>query len=178
MTKTAVFGGGCFWCTEAIFQRLQGVVAVKPGYAGGTLKNPSYDDVCTGETGYAEVIHIEYDPKDISYETLLDVFMHTHDPTTLNRQGNDIGTQYRSVIFYETDEEKKAAEKALKQFAEDFNAPIVTQIDPLTNYYDAEDYHKNYFNKNDYQPYCSVIIAPKVKKFIEKYGKMVKTESE
>lgn len=176
--ETAVFGGGCFWCTEAIFQRLRGVQTVKPGYAGGHVKNPSYEEVCSGTTGHAEVIHIEFDPKQISYEALLDVFMHTHDPTTLNRQGNDVGEQYRSVIFYTNDLQKKTAEQYIEKLnnAEEFPNPVITQLEALDNFYEAESYHQDYFNKNSYQPYCSVIIAPKVKKFFEKYGKMVKEE--
>ncbi len=170
--ESAVFGGGCFWCTEAIFQRLRGVVAVLPGYAGGELKDPSYDEVCTGNTGHAEVIKIEYDADEISFEVLLDVFMNTHDPTSLNRQGNDVGTQYRSIILYENEGQKELSEHYLKDHAGDFPKTVVTEIQPLGEFYKAESYHENYFNKNGYQPYCSVIIAPKVKKFLEKYGKL------
>ncbi len=174
--EIAVFGGGCFWCTEAIFQRLKGVDSVLPGYSGGELKDPSYEEVCSGTTGHAEVIKIEFDADEISFAALLDVFMNTHDPTTLNRQGNDVGPQYRSVIFYANEEQKKITEQYLKDHAGDFSKPIVTEMQPLGEFYKAESYHENYFNKNGYQPYCSVIIAPKVKKFLEKYGKMAKED--
>lgn len=179
MNQKAYFGGGCFWCTEAVFQRLKGVSAVAPGYAGGKTTNPSYEDVCSGETGHAEIIEITYDPSEISYEALLDVFFHTHDPTTLNYQGNDVGTQYRSVIFYQTDEERKSAEDLIHTYtkSEEFPRPIVTEVTKLDVFYPAEDYHFNYYNKNSYQPYCSVIIGPKVAKLMQKYGKMVKDEA-
>lgn len=176
--ELAVFGGGCFWCTEAIFQRLYGVTSVKPGYAGGTLENPSYEDVCNGDTGHAEVIQVEFNPEQIPYIALLEVFMHTHEPTSLNRQGNDIGPQYRSVIFYSSQEQKEVAEKYIQELSKEFTKPIVTEISPLEVFYPAESYHENYFNKNGYQPYCQVIIAPKVKKFMEKYGKITKKKLE
>lgn len=174
--EIAVFGGGCFWCTEALFQRLRGVSTVKPGYAGGTLKNPSYEDVTSGNTGHAEVIQIEFNPDEISYDVLLDVFMNTHDPTSLNRQGNDVGEQYRSIILYMSDNQKKAAEKYIEDHAKDHIKPIVTEIKQLDTFYEAESYHHDYYNKNSYQPYCSVVIGPKIHKFIEKYGKMTKEE--
>jgi len=163
----ATFGTGCFWCTEAIFQRLKGVSKVVSGYAGGTVKNPTYKDVCSGLTGHAEVIQITYDPKLISFPELLEVFWQTHDPTTLNRQGADVGTQYRSVIFYHTKEQKQLAESYKKKLTESgaFDDPIVTEISPLTEYYPAEDYHQNYYNLNGSAPYCSYVIQPKVDKF-------------
>ena len=163
----ATFGTGCFWCTEAIFQRLKGVTKVVSGYAGGTVKNPTYKEVCTGLTGHAEVIQITYDPKVISFPELLEVFWQTHDPTTLNRQGADVGTQYRSVIFYHTKEQKHLAESYKKKLAESgaFDDPIVTEISPITEYYPAEDYHQNYYNLNGSAPYCSYVIQPKVDKF-------------
>src|SRR5258708_38296144 len=144
--QTAVFGGGCFWCTEAIFQRLKGVVSVEPGYAGGRVRNPSYEEVCTGTTGHAEVTKFEFDPKQITFRDLLEIFFSTHNPTTLNRQGNDVGEQYRSVIFYQTEEQKQEAEKFIQELTKDktFDKPIVTRIEPLNNnFYAAEDYHKN-----------------------------------
>ena len=163
----ATFGNGCFWCTEAIFQRLKGVTKVVSGYAGGKVKNPSYKEVCTGLTGHAEVIQLTYDPKLISFAELLEVFWQTHDPTTLNRQGADVGTQYRSVVFYHTDEQKQLAETYMKKLDESgaFDAPIVTEISPLTEYYAAEDYHQNYYNLNGSAPYCSYVIQPKIDKF-------------
>jgi peptide-methionine (S)-S-oxide reductase len=163
----ATFGTGCFWCTEAIFQRLKGVTKVVSGYAGGKVKNPSYKEVCTGLTGHAEVIQLTYDPKVVSYAELLEVFWQTHDPTTLNRQGADEGTQYRSVIFYHTDEQRKLAESYKKKLNESgaFDNPIVTEISPYTTYYPAEDYHQNYYNLNGSAPYCSYVIQPKVDKF-------------
>lgn len=169
--QTAVLGGGCFWCTEALFKRLKGVISVKPGYAGGTLKDPSYHEVCEGTTGHAEVIEVQFDPSVISYPELLDVFMHTHDPTSLNRQGNDVGTQYRSVIFFTSEEQKKTAETYLKELGAsgEFSQPIVTEVQKLDVFYPAESYHADYFEKNSYQPYCQVIIAPKIKKFLSSY---------
>ncbi len=166
-TEVAVFGAGCFWCVEAIYQRVKGVVAVESGYAGGNFKNPTYEQVVTGRTGHAEVARIEFDPAQISYEELLEVFWHTHDPTTLNRQGADVGTQYRSAIFYLTEDQKKIAEKSLKKTdASDlWENPIVTEITPLSNYSKAQDYHQNYFNNNPNAGYCMVVIAPKLAKF-------------
>lgn len=163
----ATFGNGCFWCTEAIFQRLKGVTKVVSGYSGGKVKNPTYKEVCTGLTGHAEAIQITYDPKVISYTELLEVFWQTHDPTTLNRQGADVGTQYRSVIFYHNDEQKKLAETYKKKLTESgaFDDPIVTEISPYTEYYPAEDYHQNYYNLNGSAPYCSYVIQPKIDKF-------------
>lgn len=165
--EIAIFGGGCFWCTEAIFQKVKGVEKVESGYAGGDVKNPAYREVCNGTTGHAEVIRIEYNPREVSYEALLKVFFLTHDPTTLNRQGNDVGTQYRSVIFYFSEEQKQKAQKYLKELASQnhFAKPIVTEVLPFNNFYKAEDYHQNYYSNNSSQPYCSFVIAPKLEKF-------------
>lgn len=163
----ATFGNGCFWCTEAIFQRLKGVSKVVSGYAGGKVKNPTYKEVCGGLTGHAEVIQLTYDPKIIGYAELLEVFWQTHDPTTLNRQGADVGTQYRSVVFYHTEEQKQLAEMYKKKLDESgaFDNPIVTEISPLSKYYPAEGYHQNYYNLNGNAPYCSYVIQPKIDKF-------------
>lgn len=165
--EQATFGSGCFWCSEAIFQELKGVVKVESGYSGGTVKNPSYREVCTGTTGHAEVVNITYDPKVVSFDELLEVFWKTHDPTTLNRQGNDEGTQYRSVIFYHNEEQKRLAEAYKKKLDEAhiWDKPIVTEITPFTVFYKAEDYHQDYYSLNGSQPYCSFVITPKVEKF-------------
>lgn len=165
--EVATFGNGCFWCTEAIFQNLKGVEKVVSGYSGGHVDNPTYKQVCTGTTGHAEVIQMEYDPNIITYDELLEVFWKTHDPTTPNRQGNDIGPQYRSAVFYHNEEQKEKAEKYKKELNEAgaFNAPIVTEITAFEKFYPAEDYHQNYFNLNDSQPYCNYVIKPKVEKF-------------
>jgi peptide-methionine (S)-S-oxide reductase len=169
--EIATFGAGCFWCTEAVYERLNGVEKVISGYSGGHVKNPSYKEVCTGTTGHAEVTQVYFNPEIISYEELLDVFWQTHDPTTLNRQGNDIGTQYRSVIFYSNERQKKASEESKRNIdmSGTFKDRVVTEISPLINFYEAEDYHQDYFKNNPNQPYCSVIIAPKIKKFTAKY---------
>jgi peptide-methionine (S)-S-oxide reductase len=166
--ETATFGGGCFWCGEAVFQRIPGVKSVTSGFAGGTTRNPSYEDVCTGQTGHAEVIQIQFDPSVISYDKLLEVFFEEHDPTTLNRQGNDVGTQYRSIILHSNPEQKAAAEKAKADAARHFSKPIVTEIVPLTAFYPAEDYHHNYYNLHQTQSYCQFVIRPKLQKLIEK----------
>lgn len=171
-TELATYGGGCFWCVEAIFQRLEGVKSVASGYAGGKRDNPTYEEVCTGTTGHAEVIQIEFDPSKISYEDLLDVFWQAHDPTTPNRQGADVGTQYRSIILYHSDRQKAAAEKARKAAAAQFKNPIVTEIVPLTKFYKAERYHQNYFNNNPSAPYCSYVIRPKLDKLLKKLTKV------
>ncbi|WP_353182917.1 peptide-methionine (S)-S-oxide reductase MsrA [Parapedobacter lycopersici] len=165
---TATFGGGCFWCTEAIFQQLDGVREVLPGYMGGQRENPTYEQVCSGATGHAEVIQLEYDEEVLPYEELLAVFFKTHDPTTLNRQGHDIGTQYRSVIFYHDDAQRAAAMAFVRQLEENevYNDPIVTEISPAKPFYAAELYHHNYFNHHPENPYCSVVIAPKLRKFL------------
>jgi peptide-methionine (S)-S-oxide reductase len=167
-TETAVFGGGCYWCTEAIYQMLPGVKSVASGFAGGAKENPTYKEVCAGTTGHAEVIQIEYDPKVISYEKLLDTFWEAHDPTTLNRQGNDVGTQYRSIVLYKTEAEKAAAEKSKAAAQKNFNSPIVTEIVPLKKFWKAEDYHQNYYRTNPNEGYCRMVIRPKVEKFEKK----------
>jgi peptide-methionine (S)-S-oxide reductase len=168
MLKTATFGGGCFWCTEAVFQMLPGVKKVVSGYAGGQTENPTYKEVCNGTTGHAEVIQITYDPAAISYEKLVDNFWEAHDPTTLNRQGADEGTQYRSIILYETEAERAAAEKSKATAQKNFKSPIVTEIVPLKKFYAAEGYHQDYYQQNPNQGYCRVVIAPKVEKFKKK----------
>jgi len=162
----ATFGAGCFWCTEAVFQRIKGVKDVKPGYAGGHVSNPSYREVCSGQTGHAEVIQLEYDPSVIDYNELLKVFFKTHDPTQLNRQGNDIGPQYRSVIFYYNDEQKEKAVTVKKELNQTgiWKDDIVTEISPIDTFYEAEKEHINYYNDNTSQPYCQFIITPKVEK--------------
>jgi len=174
--EIATFGEGCFWCTEAVFERLDGVEKVISGYSGGHIKNPSYKEVCTGTTGHAEATQIYFNPGIISYDELLDVFWNTHDPTTLNRQGNDTGTQYRSVIFYHNDSQKRIAEESKHKIdlSGIYKDPVVTEISPLINFYKAEDYHQDYFNNNPNQPYCSIIISPKLKKFTAKYQDKLK----
>jgi peptide-methionine (S)-S-oxide reductase len=166
-TQVATFGNGCFWCTEAVFQQLKGVHSAEPGYTGGTVKNPTYEQVCRGDTGHAEVLRITYDPKVITYADLLEVFWKTHDPTTLNRQGADVGTQYRSAIFYHSKEQKEQAEHYKRQLDESgaFAQPIVTQIVPAETFYPAEEYHKDYFVTNPRQGYCQLVIVPKLAKF-------------
>ena len=174
--ELATFGNGCFWCTEAIFEQLEGVYNVEAGYAGGAVKNPSYKEVCTGNTGHAEVIRLRYDPKVISYRELLDVFFNTHDPTTLNRQGADVGTQYRSAIFYHNDEQKAEAEKMIADLekADVFDTAIVTEITPINNYYVAENYHQDYYNNNKNAGYCRAVINPKLEKFLKQYKDKLK----
>ena len=168
--EIAIFGGGCFWCTEAIFRMLNGVISVEPGYAGGETLNPTYDDVSLGKTGHAEVIRIEFDPDKISYHDLLTVFFGTHDPTSLNRQGADIGTQYRSIILYTTEKQKELAQKSVKDF--------VTEVKPLDKYYPAEDYHKNYYENHKDNPYCELVINPKLEKVQESFKNLLeKNES-
>lgn len=177
MTKEqVVFGGGCFWCTEAVFKMLKGVESVSPGYTGGTVVNPTYEQVCTGDTGHAEAVSIIYDPSQVSFENLMTVFFGTHDPTTKNRQGNDVGTQYRSAIFYSTPEQKVEAEKFIADLnARPEGAAIVTEVAPLTVFYPAEDYHKDYFSNHTYAPYCQLIINPKLEKVQEKFAELLKT---
>ena len=174
----ATFGNGCFWCTEAIFEQLEGVSKVESGYAGGEVKNPTYKEVCTGNTGHAEVIRLTYNPKVISYRELLDVFFSTHDPTTLNRQGADVGTQYRSAIFYHNDEQKAEAEKILADLENDkvFDSKIVTEITAINNYYVADNYHQDYYNNNKNQGYCRMVINPKLEKFRKKYKSKLKKQ--
>lgn len=176
-TDTAIFGAGCFWCVEAIFQRLKGVESIESGYTGGTVENPTYKQVCTGETGHAEVTKIIFNPDVISFNDLLEVFWTTHDPTTLNQQGADIGTQYRSAVFYLNDEQKMQAEKSKSEIATQiWDGSIVTEITPLKKYYKAEDYHQNYFNQNSDQSYCRFVINPKLEKFRKKFRDKIKDE--
>lgn len=164
--ERATLAGGCFWCTEAIFQRFKGVVQIKPGYAGGQVVNPTYQQVSSGTTDHAEAIQITFDPQLISFAKLLDIFWATHDPTTQNRQGNDIGSQYRSVIFYHSEKQKEIAAKSKLEHTKNFDKPIVTKILPFTNFYPAEDYHQNYYQNHRDQAYCSLVIDPKIKKLI------------
>ncbi len=174
--EVATLGGGCFWCVEAVYQDLKGVHSVVSGYAGGTIKNPTYEQICTGRTGHAEVAQITFDPEVISYEDILYVFWRTHDPTTLNRQGADIGTQYRSVIFYHNEEQKAIAEKSKRETDASglWSNPIVTEISPLPEFYEAEGYHQNYYRTNPNQPYCRVVIDPKVSKFRKEFQDKLK----
>jgi peptide-methionine (S)-S-oxide reductase len=174
--EVATLGGGCFWCTEAVFSELKGVEKVESGYAGGSRPNPSYEEVCSGTTGHAEAVQITYDPKVISYKELLQIFLTVHDPTTLNRQGADVGTQYRSVIFYHDQGQKETAEQVIKETRDTgmWGKPIVTELSPFTAFYKAEDYHQEYYKKNPYQGYCTVVIAPKVAKFRKKYQEKLK----
>lgn len=174
-TEIAVFGGGCFWCTEAIFQRLRGVLQVTPGYAGGHSANPTYQQVSSEETGHAEVIKVEFDPKQITFDQLLDIFWHLHDPTSLNQQGADVGTQYRSIILYTTPEQAEIARHSKQALAEssEFDQPIVTEIKPLDQFYLAEKYHHNYFENNKDQPYCQLVISPKLSKLVKKYSHLL-----
>lgn len=165
--EKATLGGGCFWCTEAVYLELKGVVDVKPGYSGGHVKNPSYKEVCTGTTGHAEVVQITFDPEKVTYSEILEVFFMTHDPTTLNRQGNDVGTQYRSAIFFHNANQKEIAEQVIGAFEKEqvYDKPIVTQLEAYDTFYVAEDYHLNYYNRNKSQGYCEFIITPKLEKF-------------
>ena len=176
-TDTATFANGCFWCTEAVFQELKGVLQVESGYTGGSVVNPTYQQVSTGNTGHAECLNIVYDPAQISFDELLEVFWKTHDPTTLNQQGNDIGTQYRSEIFYHNEEQKALATayKAKLDSSGAFDAPIVTGIEPFSVFYKAENYHQNYFNENGEQPYCRYVIQPKLDKFRKVFKDKLKT---
>jgi peptide-methionine (S)-S-oxide reductase len=176
--EIATLANGCFWCTEAIFARLKGVKSVLPGYSGGKVENPSYDQVCTGITGHAEAAQIEFDPMVISYEKLLEVFWHTHDPTTLNRQGNDVGTQYRSAIFYHNDNQREIAEKSKREIEDKgiFKDPIVTEITPFKKFYVAEDYHKKYYEQHQDAPYCRFVIDPKIQKLLKQYRNDLKVE--
>ncbi|MEM6799853.1 MAG: peptide-methionine (S)-S-oxide reductase MsrA [Bacteroidota bacterium] len=178
MTKLAraTLGAGCFWCIEAVFQNLQGVESVVSGYMGGRIKNPTYKEVCSGLTGHAEVAQIKFDPEILSFKELLEVFWKTHDPTTLNRQGNDVGTQYRSAIFFHDEEQKDLAEHYKKELDASgyYQDPIVTEISPAVEFYVAEDYHQNYFNDNGSQPYCNFVIRPKVEKFKQVFADKLK----
>ena len=175
-TEIATLGGGCFWCTEAVFLRLRGVSKVTSGYTGGTVANPTYEQICTGATGHAEVIRVAFDPEVISFDQILDVFFHTHDPTTLNRQGADRGTQYRSAIFWPSKEQKNTATEVIHKLdnSSEFDARIVTTLEELKEFYPAEDYHQNYFNLNPNQGYCRAVIDPKMAKFQKRYKKLLK----
>jgi peptide-methionine (S)-S-oxide reductase len=168
--ENIALGGGCFWCTEAVFDLLAGVKKVTPGYAGGTTAEPSYEQVCGGRTGHAEVVLVEYDPQEVSLEKLLEIFFASHDPTTLNRQGNDVGTQYRSIILYTSEEQKALIEAFIEGIADEYGQPIVTEVKALDRFYQAEDYHQRYFEKNPHQGYCQLVVAPKVKKIKKLVG--------
>lgn len=176
-TDAATLGGGCFWCTEAVFSEIDGVMKVEPGYSGGKLKNPTYEQVCTGTTGHAEVVQITFDPDAISFREILEIFFAAHNPTTLNRQGADVGTQYRSVIFYHNREQKRTAQKVIEELdsAKVYDSPIVTQIEPFKAFYRAEDYHKDYFTRHPEAPYCKLIIRPKLVKLHEHLAMRTKT---
>ncbi|KIA92546.1 methionine sulfoxide reductase A [Pedobacter kyungheensis] len=176
--QTATFGGGCFWCTEAVFQALSGVSKVTSGYMGGDLKHPTYMEICNGDTGHAEVIQIIFDENVISFDELLFIFFKTHNPTTPNRQGNDVGSQYRSVIFYENAEQKTQVEQIIAALSLQniFDKPIITEVVPAAEFYEAEDYHQNYFNDNQGKPYCSFVIQPKLNKFAQDFRNKIKPE--
>ncbi|HEY7466646.1 MAG TPA: peptide-methionine (S)-S-oxide reductase MsrA [Dehalococcoidia bacterium] len=171
----ATFAGGCFWCTEAVFQKLRGVSKVVPGYTGGHVANPTYNDVCSGLTGHAEAIQVEYDPEVISYDTLLDVFFALHDPTTLNRQDADVGTQYRSAVYYENELQREAIERAIARVNASgaYPGPVVTEVSPLSDFYVAEDYHHNFYEDNKTYPYCAIVIDPKITKLYKNFGELV-----
>jgi peptide-methionine (S)-S-oxide reductase len=178
-SEVAVFGGGCFWCTEAVFDELRGVRSVVSGYAGGNVKNPTYEQVCGGLTGHAEVIKIEFDPSQITFKDLLTVFFATHDPTTLNRQSNDVGTQYRSTVLYANEEQKREAEAFIKELNDSkaFANPVVTTVEPLGEFYPAEDYHQKYYANNPYQPYCQYTIPPKLQKLHKQFRDLLKSHA-
>ncbi len=169
-----VFGGGCFWCTEAVFKLINGVLRTTPGYAGGTVENPTYEEVCSGSTGHAETLLVEYDPGIVKLETLLDIFFDMHDPTSTNRQGNDIGNQYRSIILYTSDAQKKIIEEKINEIKGNFSKPIVTEVKKLEKFYEAEDYHKDYYAKNPINPYCAIVIGPKIHKIKKKYSEFLR----
>ncbi|MEX1022746.1 MAG: peptide-methionine (S)-S-oxide reductase MsrA [Dehalococcoidia bacterium] len=174
--ETATLGAGCFWCPEPVFEMLRGVHSVEPGYTGGAMPNPSYEAICSGTTGHAEVVQVRFDPAQVSYRDLLHIFFTIHDPTTLNRQGHDVGTQYRSAIFTHSDEQRETAEAVIRELTEErlWDDPIVTEVTPLGDYYPAEDYHREYFRRNPAQPYCGIIIAPKVAKARSKFADRLK----
>ena len=176
--QTATLAGGCFWCLEAVYDEIKGVQSVESGYAGGHIDNPSYREVCNGTTGHAEVVQVHFDPNVVSYRDLLNVFFAIHDPTTLNRQGADVGTQYRSAIFYHDEEQKRIAEELIKELntQEIWDRPIVTQVEKLDKFYMAEDYHQEYFARNPYQPYCMAVVAPKVSKFRKHFLELLKKQ--
>ena len=174
--EVATLGGGCFWCLEAVYQELRGVEKVESGYSGGDVPNPTYRQVCSETTGHAEVVQVTFDPDEVSYRDILEVYFTIHDPTTLNRQGADVGTQYRSVIFYHDEDQKRTAEEVISELETEgiWNSPIVTEVAPFDEFYVAEDYHQNYFRNNGFQPYCQVIIAPKVAKFRKEHLERLK----
>jgi len=174
MAEVAILGGGCFWCTEAVYLEVRGVTKVESGYTGGAQPNPTYEQVCTGETGHAEVVRLEFDPAEVSYRDLLEIFFTIHDPTTLNRQGNDVGTQYRSVIFYQSPEQEATARQVMAEMAHVWDAPLVTELAPAAPFFKAEDYHQNYFAQHPLQGYCAFIVAPKVAKFRKTYAGKLK----
>lgn len=174
--ETATLGGGCFWCLEAVYKRINGVEKVVNGYSGGESENPSYKEVCSGQSGHAEVVQITYDADRVSFDDLLDVFWVIHDPTSLNKQGADMGTQYRSVIFYHDDDQKETAQKAIAALNGEADHPVVTELSPLDTFYPAEEYHQDYFDTNPYEGYCMVVIDPKVEKFKEKFKSLLKEE--
>ena len=177
VTEVATLGGGCFWCVEAVFDELRGVSSVESGYAGGRTANPTYEQVCTGATGHAEVVRVTFDPREVSFKEILEVFFTAHDPTTLNRQGADVGTQYRSVIYYHDERQREVAEQTIRELDEAniWDGPIVTEVAPLSNYYEAEEYHQEYFARNPGQGYCRVVVAPKVAKFRQRFRDRLKT---
>ena len=174
-TEMATLGGGCFWCLEAVYQQLKGVQAVESGYTGGQVENPSYEQVCEGTTGHAEVVRVSFDPAVVSYREILEIFFTIHDPTTLNRQGNDVGTQYRSVIYFHTPEQQETARHVIAEMANVWDAPLVTELSPVETYYKAEDYHQNYFRQNPLQGYCAFVVAPKVAKFRKMFADRLKS---
>src|SRR5215472_9490534 len=178
-SEIATLGGGCFWCLEAVYDRMKGVISVTSGYMGGRRENPTYQQVCSGATGHAEVVQVEFDPDEISYREILEVFFAIHDPTTLDRQGNDIGSQYRSVIFYHSDEQRRVAQEMIRELESEkaFDSPIVTTLEPAQVFYRAEDYHQEYFANNPNQPYCAFVVAPKVAKFRKKFGEHLREAS-
>ncbi|HEY1149615.1 MAG TPA: peptide-methionine (S)-S-oxide reductase MsrA [Pseudoduganella sp.] len=170
MSEVAILGGGCFWCTEAVYLEVRGIKSVESGYCGGSQPDPTYEQVCTGDTGHAEVVRLVYDPAVISYRDILEIFFTIHDPTTLNRQGNDVGTQYRSVIYYQNPEQEATARQVVAEMAHVWDAPIVTELSPAQTFYKAEDYHQNYYAQHPLQGYCAFVVAPKVSKFRQTYA--------
>ncbi len=174
--EKATLGGGCFWCTEAVFSRVKGVTDVRPGYAGGNFPNPTYEDVCSDTTGHAEVVQITFDPSVVTFRDLLEIFFEIHDPTTPNRQGNDVGSQYRSIILYHNEEQKRIAEEVIDEVQSRLGKKVVTEVKPLDAFYEAEDYHHKYFERHPNQPYCRIVISPKVKKFLSHFPDKVRIE--
>ena len=173
-TETAILGGGCFWCTEAVYREVKGVTQVESGYSGGSVPHPTYEQVCVGDTGHAEVVRLQFDPGVVSYRDLLEIFFTIHDPTTLNRQGNDVGTQYRSVIYYQSPQQEAMARQVMAEMAHVWDAPIVTELSPAQPFYKAEDYHQDYFRQHPLQGYCAFVVAPKVDKFRKTYASRLK----